>query len=129
MTDITLIARATADAALRFTQSGKPVTNLSLADNHRRRDGDQWVDDGVTFYQVTAWGHLAEQAAQTIRKGQRVIVVGELRDREYESRDGGKGRSLDIRAQEIGVALDRFAPRETHSDPWRVGGRDEEPPF
>lgn len=129
MTTITLIGRATADAELRFTSGGKAVATLNVADNHRRKDGNEWVDDGTTFYRVTAWEHLAEQMAEHVKRGQRVIVVGEVRNREYE-RDGEKRRSLEIRAYEIGPALDKYPPR-TADDPWAGGAADADsnPPF
>ena len=134
MTTITLIGRATEDPGLRFTSSGKAVATLNVADNHRRKDRDQWVDDGTTFYRVTAWEHLAEQMAEQVRRGQRVIVVGELRNREYEARDGSKARSLEIRAYEVGPALDKYPPRDggasrpaARGDAW--GASSEEAPF
>lgn len=132
MTTITLIGRATADPELRFTSGGKAVATLNVADNHRRKDGNEWVDDGTTFYRVTAWEYLAEQVAEQVKRGQRVIVVGELRNREYE-RDGEKRRSLEIRAYEVGPALDKYRPRDGGSRPaaqgdaW--GASSEEAPF
>lgn len=133
MTTITIVGRATEDAALRYTSGGKAVAEVSIADNHRRKDGNEWVDDGVTYYKVTAWEHLAEEMADKIRRGMRVIVVGELRNREYETRDGSKGRSLEIRAYEIGPALDKYAPRDAaastrtqgDADVWGNGGVDD----
>lgn len=128
MTTITLIGRATEDPSLRFTSGGKPVCEVSVADNHRRKDGNEWVDDGTTYFRVTAWEYLAEQMAEQIKRGQRVIVVGELRNREYETRDGGKGRSLEVRAYEIGPALAKYQPRDStasrpaaQGDPWDAG--------
>jgi len=136
MTTITVVGRATADAELRYTNSGKAVCEVSLADNHRKRDGDrgQWVDDGTTFYRVTGWEYLAEQMADNIKKGQRIIAVGSLRNREYEH-NGEKRRSLEIRAFEIAPALDKYPPKNDSfartqapaqqaappsSDPWQT---------
>lgn len=134
MTTITLTGRATEDASLRFTQSGKAVATLNVADNHRRKDGGEWVDDGVTFYRVTGWEHLAESMAAIVR-GQRVIVIGELRNREYE-KDGEKRRSLEIRAFEVAIPLDKYPPRDGGSqvrrepEPWGAPADDPNtPPF
>lgn len=133
MTTITLTGRATEDASLRFTQAGKAVATLNVADNHRRKDGGEWVDDGTTYYRVTGWEHLAESMASIVR-GQRVIVIGELRNREYE-KDGEKRRSLEIRAYEVAIPLNKYPPRDGGSqvrrsdDPWAGGGSDAEIPF
>ena len=139
MTTITLIGRATEDPSLRFTQAGKAVATLNVADNHRKKERDEWVDDGTTWYRVTAWGYLAEQVAEQIKRGQRVIIVGELRNREYE-KDGEKRRSLEIRAYEVASLLAKYPPRDSNRsenpngsrDPWAGGAADvpqEEPPF
>lgn len=140
MTTITLTGRATADAELRFTSSGKAVAEINVADNHRKKSpSGEWVDDGTTFYRVTAWEHLAEQMAERVKRGQRVVIIGELRNREYEH-DGEKRRSLEIRAYEVAVPLDKWPPRDgatTHqppaADPWASTGgatsANQEPPF
>ena len=126
MTTITVIGRTTDDAQLRYTPKGKAVCEINVADNHRRKDGDQWVDDGATFYRVTGWEYLAEQMAN-LGRGQRVIVVGELRNREYTTKDGDKRRSLEIRASEVGPALDKWPPRTGGSRPQRNDGWDTPP--
>lgn len=138
MTTITIVGRAVQDCELRFTSSGKAVAEINLADNHRKRDGDEWVDDGTTFYRVTAWDHLAQECADKIRSGERVIIVGDLRNREYE-KDGEKRRSLEIRAYEVAPLLDKYPPRDGNrsevpnsSDTAWTGGAtsaNQEPPF
>lgn len=111
MTKLTITGRATADAELRFLASGVPVASFTVADNHRKKNAQtgEWEDDGATFYNVQAWNYLAEECAENVRKGRIVIVVGDVRLRQYETRDGGKGSSLDVRADEVGMALPRFA--------------------
>lgn len=138
MSTITVDGRLTADATLRFTPNGRAVLNFDLAENHRRRNGDQWEDDGATFYRVSVWGKRAENLAEELTKGTPVLVTGEFRTREYETRDGGKGRSLDITADTVGLIpvgerRQQQAPASsTAQDPWgsqQGGFADTEPPF
>lgn len=145
MTNVTVIGRLTADPELRFTASGTAVTNFTIAEQHRRKVDGEWQDDGATFWRVDAWSPrskegFAEHCAERLGKGDTVIVVGDARNREYETRDGGKGRSLEIRAEHVGLTL-RWAPRTSREkgervpdgDPWAApqGGPKytDEPPF
>ena len=110
MTNITITGRATADAELRFTQSGAAVANLNVAVNHRRfnKQTNEWEDDGADFYTVAAWRQLAENVAESITKGIEVIVVGTLKSRSYDDRDGNKRTVWEITADHIGPSL-RYA--------------------
>lgn len=114
MTEIrtTIVGNLTADPELRFTPSGVAVANFTIAVGHRKKDGDQWVDDGATFIRCAAWRDLAENIAGTLTKGQRVIALGALRTREYDRKDGGKGLSVDLTVDEIGVVIHKFKPRD-----------------
>lgn len=102
----TIEGTVTGDAELRFTPNGKPVANFAVAVNHGHMDKqtNQWVKDGATFYQVTCWRH-AEEIANRILKGTPVIVVGTVRNREYEARDGSKGRSLEVNASAVATLV------------------------
>ena len=74
---IDIVGNVTEDVTLRTTQSGKQVANVSVAVNHRKKDAQgNWVDDGTDFYRVELWGAEANNASQSIRKGDRVIVAG-----------------------------------------------------
>jgi single-strand DNA-binding protein len=98
------------DPEMRYTPSGRPVTEFSVAVSHRGRDpqsGD-WVDQGTDWYRVTIWGERGERAAEQLRKGMRVFVEGRFRTREYEARDGTKRTSLEITADNV-ISLDRGA--------------------
>ena len=110
MTTITITGRATADPELRFNQSGQAVANLNVAVNHRRfnKQTNEWEDDGADFYAVAAWRHLAENVAESITKGVEVIVVGTLKSRSYDDRDGNKRTVWEITADHIGPSL-RYA--------------------
>lgn len=115
-TTVTLVGNVTKEPELRFTPAGHPVTNFSIAVNHRKKQGDEWVEDGTSFYDCTAWRALGENVAGTITKGQRVIVVGQQRIRKYDRKDGGTGLAVDIQVDEVGPAVSKAngqqAPRQ-----------------
>ena len=104
MARIEITGRATADAELRYTASGKAVAAISVADNHRKRGQDgTWADDGTTYYRVNVWEAAAEALAETPLKGRRVLITGDLRTREYETRDGRKGQSLEVGSATVAI--------------------------
>ena len=137
MSEVTIrYGRLGQDAEVRFTPAGKAVCELSVADNHRRKGSSgEWEDDGTTWYRVTLWEQDAEDAA-TLRKGDRVVVTGELRSRAFEKRDGTQGVSLEVSRAVVGKrpAGERTARGVPVDDPWATGGGGEnsfndEPPF
>ena len=94
------------DVQLNFTSSGRAVCNVSVAENHRRKEPNgQWVDDGVTWRRVAFWERKAEAVADEIVKGDMVIVTGDERLREFEAKDGSKGKSLEVNGREIGKLI------------------------
>lgn len=101
---ITITGNATEDAALKFTQSGAAVANVTIAVTPREKNGDQWVDGQAAFYRVAAWRDMAENMAESIRKGDRVTVVGRLKPREFEH-NGEKRTSLDVDADSVALDL------------------------
>ena len=128
MARVTVTGRASRDLELRFLPSGVAVGTVDIAENHRRKDGDQWVDDGTSWYQVTIWRAKAEAAAERVRKGDLVMVTGDLRVKEFEGRDGTKGKSVEITADDIAIVVqpERGArPARTAApaeDPWATQG-------
>ena len=91
---------------LQFTSSGKAVVDVSVAENHRRKDPNgQWVDDGVTWRRVSFWERKAEAVADEIQTGDMVIVTGDERLREYQAKDGSLGKSLEVSGREIGKLI------------------------
>ena len=140
---ITITGNVTGDPELRFTGTGKAVAEFTVAVGERKKDGNEWVDDGATFYRCSAWEQMAENVAESLTKGMRVVVVGGLRNREYEKRDGGKGWSLEVRVDDVGTSLRWATAKVTRSgrsdntarqqapagDPWGAAPRNEEPPF
>ena len=97
MARIIINGRATADLELKFTRNGKAFGNLNVADNKRKRgENGEWEDDGATFYRVPVWEAQAEALAEESLRGRRVLVSGDLHQREYERNDGTKGYSLEV---------------------------------
>ncbi len=148
-TQITIVGRLTGDPELRFTPSGHAVAKFTVAVNERRKDGDQWVDDGASFYNCEVWRQYAENVTESLQKGDQVIVVGGLKSRQYETNAGEKRTIWEIVVDEVGPVL-RFAtampvkvgqasqaaaPRaggwgrstSPAADPWAAS--DTEPPF
>lgn len=114
---ITLTGNATGDAELRFTQSGAAVANVTVAVTPREKNGDQWQDGQAAFYRVAAWRDMAENVAESVRKGDRVTVVGRLKPREYEH-NGEKRTSLDVDADSVALDL-RFRTAQAGPKPQR----------
>lgn len=139
MAQIQIDGRPTSDGELRFTPGGKAVFEFTLAENHRRKDGHEWVDDGASFYRVAVWGQTGETLAEQSLKGRPVLVTGRVRVREYETRDGGKGKSVDVTADKVALIPTRQSgtpaqPSQTPvsganaADPWG-GSNYDAPPF
>ena len=146
---LTVIGHTTAPAELRFTPSGAACASWTLAVTERRFDkqAQEFKDVGTIFYRCTAWREMAENVAESLTdKGMRVIVKGNLRVREYETRDGVKGTSIELDVDEVGPILRNAtaAVRKTQranggggaggqaqADPWASSGpsNDTEPPF
>lgn len=91
------------EVSLKFTPSGKAVCEISFAENFNKKDQNgQWQEDGPpTWRRATLWEDKAEAAADFIKKGDRIIVVGRERLREWEAKDGTKGKSLEVQAQSV----------------------------
>lgn len=112
---------------LRFTPGGKAVASISVAENHRRKNGNEWIDDGTTWWRITAWERQAETLAEHIQKGTRVLVTGTVKSREYE-KDGEKRTSYDVTARHVAVIPKQqqgsSAPAGgAAADPWASTGQ------
>jgi single-strand DNA-binding protein len=109
-TVVTVIGALGGDPELRFTPSGAAVCNFSVGTNARTFDkqANEWKDGPTTWYNCSAWRELAENVAESLQKGMRVIVHGSLVNRPYETREGEKRYSLDLTVDAIGPEL-RFA--------------------
>ena len=109
-TIITLVGNLTSDPDLRFTPSGAAVANFTVASTPRTfdRQTQEWKDGEAMFISCAAWRNLAENVAESLTKGSRVIVTGRLRSRSYEGREGERRTVFEIEVDEIGPSL-RYA--------------------
>ena len=98
---------------LRFTRAGRPVAKVRVAVNSRYQNSDgAWVDGATSWHTVQAWGALAEHLAESVTKGDRVLVHGRLEQRQYLSETGETRTSWEVTAEEIGLSL-RHTSAET----------------
>src|SRR5690349_23732256 len=104
---VMIIGNLGADPEMRYTPSGRPVTQFNVAVNQstKNQQTGEWVE-ATDWFRVSVWGDRAERAAENLRKGNRVLVDGRFRTREYETKDGRKGLSLEITADTV-LSLDR----------------------
>jgi single-strand DNA-binding protein len=102
---ITFIGNLTDDPELRFTQGGAPVTTFRIASNRRYNDRSGAQQEETTFMNVNCWRDLAENAAESLTKGDRVLVIGRVRVRSYENREGQTVWTTEIEADEIAPSL------------------------
>ena len=119
MTNITIIGNTVAPAELRFTPQGIAACSFTVAVNERKKVRDEWVDDGATFYRVTVWRDYAENVADKLTdKGMPVVVTGKVRTRDYERRDGSKGLSLEVTADDVAISIPRQRRQPQQADSW-----------
>ncbi len=114
---ITFIGNLTDDPDLRFTQGGAPVASFRVASNRRYTDRSGNQQEETTFLNVNAWRDLAENAAESLGKGDRVVVIGRVRVRSYENREGQTVWTTEIEADEIAPSL-----RWAQAKPERTSG-------
>lgn len=160
-TVITVVGNLTDDPELRFTPSGAAVANFRVASTPRtfNRQTNAWEDGEALFLSCSVWRQAAENAAESLRRGMRVVVTGRLKQRSYETREGEKRTVVELDVDEIGPSL-RYAtakvtktqrsgggfgggngtPAAAAPDPWSTpqagaeapapaGPADDEPPF
>jgi single-strand DNA-binding protein len=116
-TTITLVGNLTADPELRFTPSGAAVANFTVASTPRTfdRQTNEWRDGDAMFLNCAVWRQAAENVAESLQKGMRVIVQGRLKSRSYETRDGERRTVFEIDVDEIGPALRYATARVTRN--------------
>ena len=112
-TPITVIGNLTADPELRFTPSGAAVANFTVASTPRTfdRQTNEWKDGEALFLNCSVWRQAAENAAESLQRGMRVLVSGRLKARSYETREGEKRTVFEIDVDEVGPSL-RYATGE-----------------
>jgi len=153
-TTITLIGNLTTDPELRFTPAGAAVANFTIASTPRTldRNSNEWKDGETLFLRSSVWRETAENAAESLTKGMRVIASGFLKSRSYE-KDGEKRSVTEFEIQEIGPSLKNatakvvkaqrqnssgfnqqsqpsgFGPSTAQQDPWANQSNPTDPPF
>ena len=108
--NVTIVGNLTRDPELRFTAGGKGVASFGVAVGRRYQVNGEWQEK-TSFFNVTAWDQLGENAAASLTKGARIIVTGRLEQREYETKEGEKRNVVEIVADELGPSL-RWARAE-----------------
>jgi single-strand DNA-binding protein len=121
-TPITVIGNLTADPELRFTPSGAPVANFTVASTPRTfdRQTNEWKDGDALFLNCSIWRQAAENVAESLTRGMRVVVSGRLKARSYETREGEKRTVFEIEVEEIGPSLKYATAKVTKTT--RSGG-------
>jgi len=109
-TTITIIGNITNDPELRFTPSGAAVANFTVASTPRNfdRQSNDWKDGETLFMRCSVWRDAAENVAESLQRGTRVIVSGRLRSRSYETKEGEKRTVVEMEVDEVGPSL-RYA--------------------
>jgi single-strand DNA-binding protein len=103
--NITLVGNLVDDPELRFTPSGVAMAKIRLAVNRRWRGQDGEWQENTSFFSGTIWREQAEQAAESLQKGARVIVTGRLEQRSWETEQGEKRSVVEVQVDEIGPSL------------------------
>jgi single-strand DNA-binding protein len=109
-TTITIVGNLTNDPELRFTPSGSAVANFTIASTPRTfdRQSNEWKDGETLFLRASIWKEAAENVAESLTKGTRVIATGRLKSRSYETKEGEKRTVIELEVDEIGPSL-RYA--------------------
>ncbi|WP_416565089.1 single-stranded DNA-binding protein [Nocardia testacea] len=106
-TSITVIGNLTADPELRFTPAGAAVANFTVASTPRifDRNTNEWKDGEALFLRCNIWREAAENVAESLVRGSRVIVTGNLKQRSFETREGEKRTVVELDVEEVGPSL------------------------
>lgn len=102
---VTVVGNITDDPELRFTPSGAAVANFTVAVNRRFQKDGQWEDKLDGFFRCSCWREMAENVAESLSKGARVIVTGRLSQRSWEAQDGSRRTDIEIQVDEVGPSL------------------------
>ena len=146
-TQITIIGNLVGDPELRYTPTGQAVATFRIASTPRYRDNStgEWTDGNSLFLTCNVWRQVAENVAESLQKGTRVIVQGRLRQRSYETREGEKRTVYEVEVDDAGPSLRNASAKVTKTtrsngggqgrpaeDAWaggNGGGAPDEPPF
>ena len=116
-TVITVIGNLTADPELRWTQSGAAVADFTVASTPRTydRNAGEWRDGDTLFMRCSVWRETAENVAESLRKGMRVIVQGRLTQRSYDTQQGERRTVVELQVDEVGPSLRRARAQVTRA--------------
>jgi single-strand DNA-binding protein len=122
-TVITVIGNITGDPELRFTPSGAAVANFTVASTPRQfdRQSNEWKDGETLFMRCSVWRDAAENVAESLQRGTRVIVTGRLKSRSYETKEGEKRTVIEMEVDEVGPSL-RYATAKVNKTQRGGGG-------
>ena len=151
---MTLVGNLVEDPELRFTPAGQPVAKFRVASTPRYKDNStgEWKDGDSLFLTCTVWRQAAENVAESLTRGMRVIVTGRLKQRSYETKEGEKRTVYELEVDEVGPSLRNASAKVSkvarsgagngsqgaaaagskQADPWAsegTGGYSDEPPF
>jgi len=120
---ITVVGNLAGDPELRFTAGGHAVANFTIAQTPRtfNRESGQWVDDETMWIRASIWREAAENVAETLTKGTRVIAYGRLKARSFETKEGEQRTNWELEVDEIGPTL-RWATAQVNRTPRSGGG-------
>ena len=106
-TPITVVGNLVADPELRFTSAGQPVATFRIASTPRLRDAasGEWKDGDSLFLTCNVWRQAAENVAESLQRGMRVIVTGRLKQRNYETKEGEKRTVYEVEVDDVGPSL------------------------
>lgn len=123
-TVITVIGNLTADPELRWTQSGAAVADFTVASTPRTydRNAGEWRDGDTLFMRCSVWRDTAENVAESLRKGMRVVVQGRLTQRSYDTQQGERRTVVELQVDEVGPSLRRARAQVTRTAPSGGGG-------
>jgi len=130
-THVAITGNLTDNPEVTFTPNGAAVCNFRLAVTPRIREGDTWKDGETSFFRITAWRQLAEHVGDSLSKGDRVIVLGQLRARSWETPEGERRSVVEVTAEEVGPSL-KWAtakPERTKGNGPKGGRFNDDPPF
>jgi single-strand DNA-binding protein len=135
-THVTITGNLTDDPEVSFTPAAAAVCNFRLAVTPRIRQGDRWTDGDTSFFRITAWRDLATHIGDSLSKGDRVIVQGQLRTRSWETPEGERRSVVEVQAEEVGPSLkwatakpQRTGKAKAGNGPSKGGESNDDPPF
>ncbi|HET6969216.1 MAG TPA: single-stranded DNA-binding protein [Ornithinibacter sp.] len=123
-TTITIVGNLTADPELRFTPSGAAVANFTVASTPRTfdRQSNEWKDGETLFMRCSIWRDAAENIAESLHRGTRVIATGRLKSRSYDTKEGEKRTVIELDVDEVGPSLRYASAKVTKAERGGSGG-------